>query len=186
MKKMTYVVILLLLLSGCTSKEESLTRIIKLRENVLQSSGCSFTAEVTADYGDKIYVFEMQCKADADGTVQFSVIAPNTIAGIGGELSSVGGKLIFDETVLAIAMLADGQISPVSAPWLFVHTLQSGYISSAVTEQDQFHVTFTDTYKENAFQMDLWLDRDDKPCRAEIIWEGYRILSISVKDFVIA
>ena len=84
---------------------------IALRERMLQSQGCSFSAAVTADYGEKVYQFRTDCSADREGNLVFSVIEPDSISGISGRITQKSGQLTFDDVVLAFELLADGEIS---------------------------------------------------------------------------
>lgn len=182
MKRVLALASSILLLVGCGRKENCLSRALQLREALL-GKGCSFIAQVTADYGDKVYSFTMECSSDTDGNLQFTVVLPESIAGITGSVSSTGGKLTFDSAVLAFDLLADGEVSPVSAPWLLLHTLRSGYLSTAVEEDSLLHVTVDDSYEEDALQLDVWLDQQNVPQSAEILWQGRRVLTLIVGEF---
>lgn len=149
---------------------------------MLQQS-CSFVAQITADYGDKSYTFSTGCTADTEGNLSFVVLTPEPIGGITGKITSQNGYLTFDDTVLAFPLLADGEVSPVSAPWLMVRTLRSGYLKSAGIDGDRLLLTIFDSYEEDALQLDIWLDDENRPVYADILWQGRRVLSITVKDF---
>ena len=172
------------LLTGCSGGEEELDRALELRTRLLKDA-CSFDMVVTADYGDEIYTFSMTCQASAKGEVQFTVTEPKSIAGISGTLSPEGGKLRFEEQVLSFPMMADEQFSPVSAPWVFIKTLRSGYLTSAGREGAYLRVAIDDSYAEDALHLDVWLDEKDLPVRAEVLWKGRRLLSMEVKNFQI-
>ncbi len=174
----------LALLCGCSSENKELERGLALRRNILSGEGCSFDAAVTADYGDKLYEFSLACQGDAQGNLNFTVTAPETIADITGTVSDTGGKLTFDGTALQFDLMADDQLSPVSAPWIFLKTLRSGYLTSAGTEGEQIRLTIDDSYEDDALQLDIWLE-GDIPVRAEILYDGRRILSLTVTNFEI-
>ena len=158
---------------------------MKLRADLLGCLECSFDVTITADYGDKLHTFAMQCQTTGHGDLQFTVLQPETIAGITGEISSGEGKLTFDDTVLYFPLLADEQVTPVSAPWILVKTLLGGYLSSANQEDDLLHLTIYDSYEEDALQMEIWLDGKDIPVCAEILYGGRRIVTMSVENFSI-
>ncbi len=172
----------LLLLTGCGNQEEQLDRAMKLRAEVI-GSAVTFDAEITADYGDKSYTFSMECKAETDGKLTFAVTEPSTIAGITGSVGSEGGQLNFDKTALAFELMADGQLSPVSAPWLLMKTLRSGYLTSCTQEDGGLRVAIDDSYEEDALHLDIWLDDSDLPKSAEIYWQGRRLLTIQISNF---
>ena len=184
MKRLSVLLSVLLFLGGCSGKQEELERAMTLRAKLLASE-CSFDAKITADYGDKLYVFAMTCQGDSRGNLTFTVTEPESIAGITGILSQDGGKLTFDDTALAFPLMADDQLTPVSAPWIFLKTLRGGYLTSANTEEELLHLTIDDSYEEDALQLDIWLDGEDKPILAEILYDGRRILTISVSNFQI-
>ncbi len=170
------------LLSGCAGSSGQLDRALSLRTKV-QGQGVSFDAVVTADYGDSQYTFSLACQADTVGNVRFTVTEPESIAGISGSLEQTGGKLCFDDQVLAFPLLADGQFSPVAGPWLLMKTLRSGYLTSAGMEGELLRVAIDDSYADDALHLDIWLDDADTPVRAEVVWQTRRLLSIEVKNF---
>ena len=154
-----------------------------LRSRLLASDRCSFRAEITADYGDKLHTFSMECSADREGDLSFKVTQPDTIAGITGTITDGGGQLTFEETALCFPLLADDQLSPVSAPWVFMKTLRSGYMKQACTESNLLQLTIDDCYEEDALHLDIWLNDEDQPVRTEILYDDRRILTLSITDF---
>ena len=134
-----------------------------LRSRLLQASSCTFDAEITADYGEVIQTFAMNCAADPQG-----------------------GALTFDETALYFNLLADGQLSPVSAPWVLVSALRGGYLTSAGMEGELLRVSVNDSYEDDALNLDVWLDSSDIPQRADICYAGKRILSLKLENVQIS
>ena len=177
-------VILVSLLLGCSAEDKNLDRAMELRAELL-AHGCSFEAEITADYGDKLHTFTLSCEADPMGNLGFTVKAPETVAGISGTIAADGGKLRFEDTVLAFPLLADGQVTPISAPWLLLKTLQGGYLTSAGMDGESLRLTINDSYEADALQLDIWLDQENHPIRADILYDGRRILALSVINFQI-
>lgn len=169
-------------LSGCDSDGDCMQRGMQLRENLL-AKACSFQAQVTADYADKTYTFRIGCTADANGDVSFIVIGPESISGIEGNIKADSGFLTFADDVLAFPLLADGEVSPVSAPWLLIKTLRAGYLSSAGMDGDALLLVLNDSYEEDALQIDVWLNGENTPIRADILWQGRQVLSLEIEDF---
>lgn len=181
--KRAAVLMLALVLTGCAASKSEVERGMELRTRLLAAQGCSFTSKITADYGDKVYSFAMDCTADEQGGLQFTVTEPETISGITGEITGGTGKLTFDESALTFPLMADEQLTPVSAPWIFLNTLRSGYLTSAGQEGELLRLSIDDSYQENALHLDIWLGADDLPVRADILYGGRRILSVDVGDF---
>ena len=184
MKRIGILFILLLMLTGCSETQNRIDRAVELRSRLLRSS-CSFTAEVTADYGDKVYKFTIACSGDAQGNLTFEVAEPESIAGITGTITGEGGFLTFDDAALQFDLLADDQVTPVSAPWILLKTLRGGYLTAAGDDGDLLRVTIDDSYEDDALQLDIWLDGENNPVRADILYDGRRILSLNVSDFQI-
>ncbi|MBE6925475.1 MAG: hypothetical protein E7461_01400 [Ruminococcaceae bacterium] len=185
MKRIFGVIFFLMFLVGCGNAEQDLDVALKFRQKLLNGNGCQFTGEITADYGNVIYQFSMDCQGDKQGNLSFVVTAPDSISGITGAVMDMGGHLTFEGTALAFAPIADGQVTPVTAPWLFLKTLRSGYIVASAKENGGTYLQIDDSYHERALHLDIWLDANGMPIRGEILWDGKRVLSISVKDFTI-
>ena len=184
MKRILIFLFTTLFLIGC-GKNDELDQAMTLRDTLLKSDGCKFEAVVTADYGEKLYTFTMACQTDKQGSVTFTVLEPESICNITGVISADGGKLTFDDHVLAFPLLADGQASPVSSPWLFIKTLRSGYLTACGKDGDQMKIMIDDSYEENALQLEIWADEDNTPNRCEILWKGCRILTVDIRNFEI-
>lgn len=183
MKKLCVVLLCMFFLCGCASSDSELDGALDLRQRMESSQKCQFICKITADYTDKLYTFSMDCTYDKAGTMQFSVLSPESITGITGCFDREGGKLTFDDQVLLFPMLAEGQLSPVSAPWLFVKTMLGGYIRGCGKEGENIHLMIDDSYQENALQADIWTDSSFTPYYCEFLWQGRRILSMQIESF---
>lgn len=182
MKRILSIVLTLLLLTGCSREDTGMERAMNLRNALLQRS-VTFDAAITADYGSYRCSFVLNCKADRNGVVDFTVKEPQTIAGITGSISPKGGKLTFEGLSLGFELLADGAVSPVSAPWILMKTLRSGYLTSSGNDGQLLRISVDDSYEEDALHLDIWLSNEDVPVRGEIYWQGRRILSVNVDNF---
>ena len=185
---MRYLISLLLtvlMLSGCDSQNEAMERAIRLRDKLHNANSCTFTAMITAEYETDVYEFSLECETDNEGNLLFSVISPQTIDGITGSVDHEGGKLTFDDAVLAFPVLADGQASPVSAPWILYNALCSGYLKGSGFTEEGLILSLNDSFDDHALQLTVYTDKEDLPVSAEIYWEGHRILSVIVENFCI-
>ncbi len=184
MKRLAAVLAICVMLAGCSGKEEELERAMDLRAKLLAAS-CTFDAEITADYGDAIYTFSVTCQGDSQGRLEFAVTAPETIAGITGVAGEKGGELTFQDTALAFPLLADDQLSPAGAPYILLKTLRGGYLTAASQEDGLLRLTIDDSYEDDALTLDIWLNEYDQPVRADILYDGRRILAMTVSNFQI-
>ena len=175
---------LVVCLLGCDSSGE-IEKALYLRERLLEAQECAFHCTITADYTDSVYTFAMSCEADKAGNLSFTVEDPEAIVGVSGDIGASNCHLTFDDQILVFPHFADGQIAPVTAPWLLLKTLRSGYISGAQTDGSLTHLIIDDSYDENPILLDIWIDDNRHPVRGEILYKGRRILSVDVRDFTI-
>jgi len=185
LKRMLALTALMLGMTGCSIENAPIDRALSFRSDLLSGEGCSYGAEVTADYGDELYVFSMDCRGTAGGDVTFTVTGPEVISGISGTVSNDGGTLTFEDTTLHFGLLTDDQLSPVSGPWIFLRTLRSGCISSACVEEQLLHITADDSYADDALTLDIWLDGENRPVGADVLYDGKRILSMKIENFTL-
>ena len=185
MKFFATLVLVLSMLCGCSTKDLGLEQVSDLRKNLLSSNGCSFQADITADYGDKVHTFQMTCSTDNNGKLDFIVTAPETISGISGSVSQDGANLTFEDVVLAFPMLADGEISPICAPWLFMNSLRGGYLSGCSEESDGLCIYIDDSFSDHPLKVEVKTDKNTRPTHVEYIWQNRRILSVDIQNFVI-
>ena len=179
------ILLVLSLLCGCSSVADEMQPINDFRQKLLVASSCAFDASITADYSNTVYQFKMHCKMESDGNVGFTVTEPETIAGISGSISAAEGSLNFENTVLAFPILANGQATPVYAPWIFLNALRSGYLKGASREGDGYRISIDDSYEENALHLEILTDSLLIPSLCEIFWDGQRILSLEIENFQI-
>ena len=180
--KVVVCLVFALLLTGCKTTSAPLGDALSLRNKILESNGSSFSTTITADYGDAVCQFSMDCTADKEGNLSFCVTAPETISGIQGKISAAGGALTFDDQVLAFQTLADGEISPVAAPWVFLKTLRSGYMRSCTEGDGSYQVEIDDSYEEESLRLLIFV-KDNLPDGGEIFWKGRRVITIAVEHF---
>ena len=182
MKRVLAILCLVVFLTACSGKNEELDRAMGLRAKMLAQE-VSFDTKITADYGDLTYTFSMHCQADTQGNMTFQVTEPETIAGIGGTIDTSGGNLRFDDIALAFPLLGDGHASPISSPWLMYRCLVGGMIQTIGVEKDLLRATIHDSYSNDALQFDIWLNGDNVPIRAELLYENRRIITLSIENF---
>ena len=185
MKRAGMVLLLALALSGCAKENHQMNRALALRSRVLAASRICFQSAVTADYGDRIQSFSMDCAGSGQAELAFSMTAPEYIAGIAGTISHDRGSFRFADKTVYYGLLTDDQLSPVSAPWIFLKALAGGYIRCVGPEGELLRLTLEDTYRDSQLQVDIWLE-EETPVRGDILCDGKRILSLEVEDFEIS
>lgn len=171
--------------SGCSKEDPLLDQATELRKSLLTADSCTFHAVITANYTDEIYTFQMECSVDNSNNLTFTVKDPATISGICGNISDDEAALTFDDKILAFPILADGQISPVSAPWVLINTLKGGYLTGCGKEENGACIYIDDNFEENPMHLQIYTDPAMTPVSADIFWNDRCILSMEIRDFVI-
>lgn len=182
MKRLLGLLMMVVMLGGCASVDQEMEQALAIRGQIL-SSGCAFRCEITADYIDTVEQFTLDCTVDVSGELSFTVVEPESIQGITGTVNAQEGALTFDDTVLAFPLMADDRLSPISGPWILIHTLRSGCITAVTGEGEGLHLTIDDSYADDALTLEIWTDARGFPTAGEISWQGQRVVSMGVEDF---
>ena len=158
-------------------------RALDFRTALLQSGGCAFTAEVTADYGEQVYRFTMDCTWSPDGGAALTLTAPQTLEGIRAEVSADGARVAYEDTEVGFAELAGGRVSPMRLPYLLAESWYRGYISACGWEDGVLRATYLLGYDEDEITVDTWLDASGLPVRAAVSYQGQTLLKAELHHF---
>lgn len=174
---------LLCLLCACASKEDSpMQTPIDLRSELLNSGGCQFIAEITAEVEERIYELTLDCSCQADGTARVTVCAPETIAGITAETDGKTGKLLYDGLSLAFGLPSDDRLAPVAMPAVVCRAWAEGLITSAGQEEDGLLAVYS-FGMEDPVTVRTWFNAETIPVRAELSWMGKVCGRVNIKDY---
>lgn len=173
---------LVLFLSGCASEESVLAPAIEFRAALVQAGGCTFHADVMADFDDTVQTFSMDCETDADGTTRWVITAPETIVGVTATVTDGGGTITYDGMAAEFGLLANGNVIPAAAPALTAQCWLSEYIAAAGEEDGQYRVTYEKNFDEKRLVLDTWFE-NGVPISAEVCYNQQRILELRLSDF---
>lgn len=175
---------LAVMLTGCAADGGGPTQqALDFRTALMDSRGCTFTADLTADVGGRVYQFTLDCAATVGGPATLTVTAPASIAGITARVDQTGAALTFDGTALALGTLADGETAPLLAAWLLPNAWTSDYIDAAGADGDLERIAYLHGYGDEALTIDAWLDEQNIPVRCEISYDGVRCLTAEISGF---
>ena len=179
--KLAVLLTICLLLTGCGSAENALSSAIEFRTELVQAGGCSFEAQVTADFGDTLQEFTLDCDADEKGNTAFTVKKPETLEGITGCAAEDGGKITYDGMAMDFGLLADGRVTPAAAPAILASCWAKEYIASAGMEEECCRVTYEKGFEKKLI-VDTWF-QNQVPIYGEVCYNGTEILKIEIADF---
>lgn len=175
----------ILLFSACAKdgQNSELQPAIDFRAKLLNAGGASFTAEVTADYGEEVYTFTLACRYQTDGKTEITVTAPDTLSGIRAQIENDTGRLTFFDTELTFGTLADGNITPLSAPAVLGRVWQSAYIAASGKEDKNLRVSYEDGNDTDQLLADTWFSQKGIPIYAELCYNEICVLRLNISDF---
>ena len=107
-----------MLLSACSAKSPAQPPLT-FRTALLQSGGCSFTAAITADYGETAASFTLDCEFSPETGASVTVTEPESIAGIQAQVKDTAASVSYDGMQLGLGSLANGNLAPLAAPYVF-------------------------------------------------------------------
>lgn len=172
----------LLLLCGCKSTETCLDDAIEFRAALVQAGGCSFRAQITADFSDYVETFTLDCDCDADGTARLELIEPDALQGITATVSDRGGKITYDGLSVDFGLLAEGNVIPAAAPAIAVSCWSGEYIASAGEADGIYCVTYEKDFEQRRVRVDTCF-KNGLPISAEVCYNNQNILQITITEF---
>lgn len=178
-----------LLLAGCGQGggNEAEELALTIRGEHLAMNGCAARAAVTADYGQRVYRYEMAVSVTGEETL-LTLSAPETVAGLTARMTGEENLLEFDGVSVETGPLDDSGLTPVSAVPALLEAAKTGYITACALEEDGtvLRVDCGDpagspgTGAETA----LWFDVSTHALtRGEISSDGFRVILCEFSDF---
>lgn len=167
-------------------EEEALT----IRGEYLSMTGCSGSAVITADYGQRVYRYTLSFTSGAEETV-LTLTAPDTVAGLTARLpTGEGGLLEYDGAILETGPLDSEGLSPVSALPAILEAIRGGYLETCTREDWGnrsvlcLYIRDPELEPGEGRTCSLWLDRETHaPVRGEISRDGFCVIQCDISDF---
>lgn len=194
-KRLCALMMIIPLLAGCGAGEQKGDHsaeelALTIRGEYLAMTACSAVADITADYGQRVYEYTLAIAWQKDGETVLTVIAPETIAGITARLKDGAGYLEFDGASLETGKIMPEGLSPIEAVPAIMNSIFSGFIAECDFEtvdgrqllwfccRDPEAAPGTGT--ESAF----WFDAESHALqRAEIYSDGYTVMRCDFTEF---
>lgn len=199
--KLLLVIFLLIFAVSCTPvserNEEKWKEIALLaRGEYLAFQQGVATCEVTADYGERVYNFEMTATlSSTEEGLETTLIltAPQELAGITVTKIGENSRLQWDSTLLETGNLAG--ISPVGVLPLFMESLQKGYIYSGKVEEMftpqgtlpvlELLICDPDFPLGSGTEILLWLHLESyQLLGGEVYQDGKRVITCALTEFI--
>ena len=108
---------------------------LTIRGEYLAMDSCAVRASVTADYGQRVYQYEMAAAVNGEETI-LTLSAPETVAGLTARIAGADSRLEFDGLSVETGPLDDSGLTPVSALPALLEAARGGYIVACALEED--------------------------------------------------
>ena len=191
-KGMICVLMISFLLSACAAAEgeNGDDLALKLRGEYLAAESCSGTACVTADYGQRVYQYELEFQSNEEETL-LTLTAPETVAGLTARLSwEEGSVLEYDGAVIETGPLNQDGLTPVSSIPSMLRTVREGYLDACMLEESEEGTTLRLTSRDpeqdpgNGAETVLWFDPGTfQLLRGEIWQDGFCVIQCEFSTF---
>ena len=178
-----------LLLAGCGRLEvsEAEQLALEIRGEYLELERCSASLEITADYGQRVYQFEMDAQVQGEDAV-LTLTAPETVAGLTARWAGEAGTLEYDGVAVETGSLDPEGLEPVSAFPVLLEAARSGYLTACALEEDGavLRVDCGDPAGTpgQGTETTLWFDCGTHALlRGEIRVDGFRVIGCTCLEF---
>ena len=189
MRKLLLCVPMILLLAGCSPAKVSQAEELALtiRGEYLEMTGCSATLAMTADYGQRVYQYQMEAVVEGED-MTLTLTAPETVAGMTARFTGEEGQLEYDGVWTETGTLDQDGLTPVSAFPALLEAARSGYITACALSEEEnlLRVDCGDPTGSpgEGREMALWFDASTHALvKGEISVDGFRVILCECTDF---
>lgn len=178
-------ILLLFVLTGCKAAESPHERYRRDYRDLTAYSG---EAEVTADYGDKVYQYQITLSGDDRGG-EVQVTQPESIAGTGCRWKKGNCTATYEDITIATGHISGDGLSPADAMPVLLEALGSGReIAAEEQKLDGKEVLFLElanpNHPEEVSRVQVWLDKANGAlCRGEILWQDRTVITVDFDTF---
>jgi len=186
----TQMIVLLLALAACGGKGSEDSLALKYRTDYLDLTSCEGTADLHADYGQRVYDYTVSFQYQKDGDMTIQITAPESLSGTTARIAAGETRLEFDGATLETGPLSPEGLSPVDAIPASLRYLCEGYIAEcgSETKQDRacLRLQFRDPTQTagKGTEANLWLDKETgNLVYAEMMQDGFTVLRCEFTSF---
>ena len=187
-KLLCCVPMMMLLLAGCgpagVSEAEELA--LAIRGEYLEMTSGTAQLTVTADYGRRVYRYEMTALWEGEET-ELTLTAPETVAGVVARSDGEDSQLEYSGVAVETGPLDSEGLTPVSAVPALLEAARSGYMRSCGLQEDgalQVDLGDPEGSPGTGREMALWFDPATHALlRGEIRVDGFRAILCEFSSF---
>lgn len=195
-KRICALMMTLVLLTGCSRGGQGANRsaeelALSIRAEYLAMTAFTASADIKADYGQRVYEYSVNLSWMKDGDVCLTVTAPEDVSGITARIQNGMSYLEFDGVSLETGVLSGTGLSPIEAIPALMDYLLTGYIAvcdfETVGQQEVLWFCCRDPegVAGTGIEAEFWFDKNSHALqRTEILSDGYCVIQCIFYDFV--
>lgn len=172
--------------TGCSAEELALN----IRTEYLAMTACRVSADITADYGQRVYEYSMDISWQKGGETRLTVTAPENIAGITARIQDGKSYLEYDGASLETGVLSGTGLSPIEVVPAALNYILSGYMAECdfetVGERELLWFCCRDPEAEPGVGTEAVFRFDPEShalVQAEILSDGYCVVRCVFREF---
>lgn len=185
----------LVLLTGCSGGGQGAERsaeelALNIRTEYLAMTACRASADITADYGQRVYEYSVDISWQKDGETRLTITAPENIAGITARIQDGKSYLEYDGASIETGILSGTGLSPIEVVPAALNYILSGYIGECdfetVDERELLWFCCRDPESEPGVGTEaaFWFDPESHALtQAEILSDGYCVVRCVFQEF---
>lgn len=174
--------IAILALTAC-SQETAADAATALQGSWSALPGVTLTADLVADYGDRVYPFTLNCTENR-GAATLTIAAPDSVAGVTARVTADGATLTYDGAEVYTGGLTENGLSPMEAMPLMFRLWRDGLILEATFEPVNDEACLTVLYRvTDGVSLRTWFSRETSlPLMAELTSGGSTVITATFKN----
>lgn len=164
---------------GAGEGREAEEMSLAIRGEYLEMTSWSADADITADYGRRVYQYRLTASAEGE-EMTLTLSAPETVAGITARIRGKNSALEYDGLSVETGPLDGDGLTPVSAIPAMLEAARTGYITACSMEADCLRVDCGDPegQRGQGREISLWFAQDTHALiRGEVLIDGFRAIS---------
>lgn len=188
-KRLLFLPMMLLLLTGCGGGQEGKTGAealaVAIRGEYMAMTAYSLQAKVNADYGQRVYDFTLSVTSDGEETTVV-IQEPEMLAGVTARIDGDEGTLEYEDLSLETGFLDGESLSPVSALPTLVEGARTQYIDRCTLADGVLEVHCADPEEDagTGREVTLYFDAQTHALTGgEISQDGRRVITCEITEF---
>lgn len=188
-KRLLFLPMMLLLLTGCGGGQEGKTGAealaVAIRGEYMAMTGYSLQAQLNADYGQRVYDFTLSVTSDGEETTVV-IREPEMLAGVAARMDGDEGILEYEDLSLETGFLDGESLSPVSALPTLVEAARTQYIDRCTLADGVLEVHCADPEEDagTGREVTLYFDAQTHALTGgEISQDGRRVITCEITEF---